>query len=126
MSDKQEWLQETAVQDLSAFHDVPWTMLEGMHAKFRITTDHVGLPSSDPRREVQSQTEQIREGVIVGRGEGRGLRYDSSGENAYMETRIGPAVYLDTPEDTILEVRTGKSENELLDIYPPHKYPKDE
>jgi len=110
-----------ALKDLSAFHDVPWTMLEGMHVKFRITTDHVALPSSDPRGEVQSQTEQIREGVIVGRGEGRGIRYDSSGENAYMETTIGPSVYLETEQDTILEVRTDKSGNELLDIYPPHK-----
>jgi hypothetical protein len=30
-------------------------------------------------------------------------------------------VYLETPEDTILEVRTDKDGNELLDIYPPHK-----
>jgi len=114
-----------ALKDLSAFHDVPWTMLEGMHAKFKITTDHVGLPNADPRAEVQSQTEQIREGVIVGRGEGWGVKYDT-GEQESIETVIGPAVYLDTPEDTILEVRTDKSENELLDIYPPHKYPKDE
>jgi len=110
-----------ALQDLSAFHDVPWTMLEGMHATFRIVSDHVGVPSGDPQGEVHSQTEQIREGVIVGRGEGRGIRYDSSGANAYMETTIGPSVYLETPEDTILEVRTDKPENELLDIYPPHK-----
>jgi len=115
-----------ALKDLSAFHDVPWTMLEGMRAKFKIVHHHAGIPSGDPRGEVQSQTEQIREGVIVGRGEGRGVRYDSSGANAYMETRIGPAVYLDTKEDTILEVRTDKDENELLDIYPPHKFPKDE
>jgi len=110
-----------ALQDLSAFHDVPWTMLEGMHAKFKTVNYHAGIPHADPTEAVDSRTEEIREGVIVGRGEGRGIQYDSSGANAYMETTIGPAVYLDTPEDTILEVRTDKSENELLDIYPPHK-----
>jgi len=124
MSDP-DWLAETAVQDLSAFHDVPWTMLEGMRVKFRITTDHVALPSSDPRGEVQSQTEQIREGVIVGRGEGRGVTWDD-GIKDVREHQIGPAVYIDTPQDTILEVRTDKDGNELLDIYPPHKYPDDE
>lgn len=114
-----------ALKDLSAFHDVPWTMLEGMRAKFRITTDHVALPNADPRGEAQSQTEQIREGVIVGRGEGHGVTWDD-GIKDVREHQIGPAVYIDTPQDTILEVRTDKDGNELLDIYPPHKYPKDE
>ena len=117
MTDDTEWLQETAVQDLSAFHDVPWTMLEGMHATFRVEY----TPHPAPLHEQPEVETEVREGVIVGRGEGRGVRYDSSGENAYMETRIGPAVYLETPEETILEVRTDKEGNELLDIMPPHK-----
>jgi hypothetical protein len=119
MSDDTDWLAETAVQDLSAFHDVPWTMLEGMHATFRIEYVERRAGVDEPVYETEE-----REGVIVGRGEGRGVRYDS-GERSTMETTIGPAVYLETPEDTILEVRTDKSGNELLDIYPPHKVDDD-
>lgn len=108
-----------ALKDLSAFHDVPWTMLEGMHVEFRIENTDYAAPLSE-RRDGIATTIEEREGVIVGRGEGRGVQYDT-GERETVETTIGPAVYLETPQDTILEVRTDKDGNELLDIMPPHK-----
>lgn len=59
-----------------------------------------------------------REGELVGRAEGRGIWYDSArGEN--VPNHIGPTVFLETPEDTVLEVRTDKDGNKLLAFEPP-------
>lgn len=110
------------ITDLSVFHEVPYENIRGAYVKISHSIDHAYLPHADPRKSGSSATEEIREGTIVGRGEGRGIRYDSSGENAYMETRIGPSIYLDTPDDTILEIRTDKPGNELIDFTPSEKY----
>jgi hypothetical protein len=102
------------ITDLSVLHDVPWSNIEGAHVEVKqATTDHA-LPEAERRKRT---TTEIREGVIVGRGEGRGVTYDT-GEREVVEISIGPSIYLDTPEDTILEVRTYKDENELLDFTP--------
>jgi len=98
---------------LSHLHEVPWSNIEGAYVKVRQeTTEYDYLRDTEPQR-----TTEIREGVIVGRAQGRGLYYDSE-RNENIPTSIGPSIYLDTPEDTILEVRTDKTENELLEFEP--------
>lgn len=99
---------------LEAVHDMPWDDLEGAYIK-------VKQEASDPLPPHHNDTERSieeREGTLVGRGEGQGVSYDT-GEKATRPLRIGPAIYLDTPEDTILEVRTDKVETELLEFEPP-------
>ena len=105
------------IKDLSMFHEVPYSNLRGAHVEIRIeNTDHAAVGAvSNPGAHT---TTEVREGVIVGRGNGRGVSYDT-GENQVMETSIGPSVYLETPQDTILEVRADKSGNELLEFTPP-------
>lgn len=100
-------------KELEDLHEAPWSRIEGAYVRVRQEVDN-----RDPLDPTQNDREDLvtseeREGELVGRGEGRGLYYDSEhGRNIPMS--IGPAIYLDTPEDTILEVRTGKLDNELL------------
>jgi hypothetical protein len=98
---------------LQALHDAPWSRIEGASVRVRQKVDH--RDPLDPEQDDRTDrvTTEKRDGELVGRAEGTGLYYDSErGEN--IPTSIGPAIYLDTPEDTILEVRTEKPENELL------------
>jgi hypothetical protein len=73
-------------------------------------------PDQDRRTDLVYTVE--REGEIVGRAEGHGLWYDSSG-GELASSRIGPAIFLSTPRDTVLEVRTNKLDNKLLEFEPP-------
>lgn len=101
---------------MSHLHEVPWPAVEGAFVRVRVErTDHAAIGSvANP--DAHRQTE-IREGTIVGRGAGRGVAYDS-GESRTKPINIGPSIYLDTPQDTVLEVRTDKLENELLEFQP--------
>ena len=102
------------ITDLSVLHEVPYSQIKGDWVKVKQEVNET--PSSleafterpEDRREVT-----IREGNIIGRAEGTGLYYSEEYRDN-IPTSIGPAIYLETPEDTILEVRTDK-ENELLD-----------
>jgi len=97
---------------LSDLHEAPWSRIEGAYARVRQEADQRDPhpPHDDGQDRV---TTEEREGELVGRAEGTGLYYDSErGRN--IPDSIGPVIYLDTPEDTILEVRTDKCENELL------------
>ena len=105
------------ITDLSVLHDVPWSQIEGAYVTVKqVTTDHA-LPEAERRKRT---TTEVREGEIAGRGAGWGVTYDT-GERETKQISIGPSIYLDTPEDTILEVRTYKDENELLDFTPADK-----
>jgi len=107
--------KEDGITAISAFHDVPWTMLEGAYIKVRQdVTDHT--LSLSERRERDDLT-QVREGEIVGRGEGVGVYY-SGDVGEVMTHSIGPALYIRTKEGTVLEFRTGKELNEVLDFKP--------
>lgn len=101
---------------LSHLHKVPWDNINGAYVEVRQVTDHVAIPTTDPIG-TTSQTEQLRKGHIVGRGEGTGVTWDA-GEKDVRTLNIGPAIYIETPSDTVLEVRTDKSENELLEFDP--------
>jgi len=97
---------------LSDLHEASWSRIEGAYVRVRQEVDR-----RDPLRPGDDQQDRVtteeREGELVGRAEGTGLYYDPDrGRN--IPDSIGPAIYLDTPEDTILEVRTDKCENELL------------
>lgn len=95
---------------LSHLHEVPYSQIEGAYVK-------VNQEAVSNRVRIHEQPEthtETREGKIVGRGNGTGTYYDSV-EKAVMTHSIGPAIYIETPEDTILEVRTDKTENELVD-----------
>jgi len=98
---------------LAHLHEGPWSKVEGAFVRVRQVIDtHDPLPPHDDNREGGVTTE-VREGELVGRANGKGLYYDAErAEN--VPTSIGPTVYLDTPEETTLEVRTDKSENKLL------------
>lgn len=108
------------ITDLSVFHEVPYENIRGAYVKVSHSIDHAYLPNADPRKSGSSATEEIREGTIVGRGEGRGTAFDT-GEKEVRPISIGPSIYLDTPEDTILEIRTDKAGNELLEFIPGEK-----
>lgn len=98
------------LQDL---HEAPWSRIEGAFVRVRQQVDRRDPldPAQDDRHDLVTTEE--REGQLVGRAEGTGLYYDADrGET--VPTSIGPAIYLDTPEDTVLEVRTDKHETELL------------
>lgn len=97
------------ITDLNALHEVPYSNIKGAYVKV-----HQSI-STDPMYP-QKERIETREGVIVGREKGQSLYYDSDmGENIPTHNA---AIYLETPEDTILEVRTDKTENELLEFQP--------
>lgn len=100
-------------ETLPDLHELAWSRVEGAYVRVQQEVDDRDplVPEQDDRHDLVTTKE--REGELVGRAEGRGLYYDSErGRNA--PTSIGPVIYLDTPEDTILEVRTDKHENALL------------
>lgn len=101
--------------NLEAFHEVPYNNIKNAYVEVKQEI------TDDPLAHKPTTHIETREGTIVGRGNGRGIRYDSSGANAYIETTIGPSIYLETPEETILEVRTDKPGNELRDFRPKEK-----
>jgi len=94
---------------LSHLHEVPYSNIEG--AQVHVTIDKTTVEESTGGPVTHKETIH-RAGRIVGRGEGRGVAYDS-GSKTTKPTSIGPSIYLDTPEDTILEVRTDKAGNKL-------------
>jgi hypothetical protein len=98
------------IKDLDALHEVPWSSIKGAYVKVKQeTTEHVTVQR-------QATKTEIREGKIVGREKGQSLYYDSEiGENIPTHNA---AIFLDTPENTILEVSTDKTENELLEFLP--------
>lgn len=105
----------TAGIPLEDLHEVPYSNVEGAYVKVKQEVTTLVQPTTEPPYE--SKTE-VREGEIVGRAEGTGLYYsDTLGED--VADPIGPCIYLRTPEDTILEVRTDKPENELLEFTRP-------
>jgi len=98
---------------LKELHERPYTEIEGAYVKVQqeVNTNSVAL-SAQPETHME-----VREGEIVGRGNGQGTAYDS-GEGCVMPISIGPSIYLNTPEDTILEVRTDKDGNKLTMFEP--------
>ena len=99
------------ITDLSVLHEVPYSQIKGAWVKVKQEQQPDDLLSlGNPK----ARETKIREGIIVGRGNGRGTAYDT-GEREVQEITIGPAIYLETPENTILEVRTDKDASELLD-----------
>jgi hypothetical protein len=99
------------IADLSVLHDKPYSQIKGDWVKVRQETTDYTEPLLERREATQTE---VREGTIVGRGNGTGTYYDGV-EKAVMTHSIGPAIYLETPEETVLEVRTDKENNELLD-----------
>jgi len=99
------------INDLSDLHTVPYSEVEGAYIKVLVekTVDHGRLD------EAPTYKMEAREGEIVGRGNGTGLYYDTKAKDTY-ETSIGPAVYIYTAEETTLEVRTDRIENELVEF----------
>jgi len=94
------------ITDLSVLHEVPYSDIKGASVK-------VLLEKDDPMM-LEARTErEVRQGTIVGRGNGQGVAYDRQ-EKDCKPISIGPSIYLETPEDTILEVRTEKVANKLL------------
>lgn len=106
-----------APDSLEALHEWPWSEIEGAHVRVEqeVTDDLAALarPPSEPPPE---PTIEEREGELVGRAEGTGLYF--SEEHGLIPDGIGPAIFLSTPEDTVLEVRTDRLENELLAFEP--------
>lgn len=99
------------VKDLNPLHEVPWSNIKGAYVKVHqeVSEDPLALSEVDTYLET-------REGEIVGREKGQSLYYDSErGENIPTHNA---AIYLETPEDTILEVSTDKTANELLEFEP--------
>jgi hypothetical protein len=104
------------ITDLSVLHEVPYRHIEGAYVK--VNQEIENDPLMMEHKTVNRTHTETREGTIVGRGNGQGLAYDT-GEKRSKPISIGPSIYLDTPGDTILEVRTDKVENELLEFEPP-------
>jgi hypothetical protein len=98
------------IQDLSVLHEVPYSNIDGAYVKVAI--EKTGPKLTDPER----WTEE-REGTIVGRGNGQGVYYDTDAQEVLTHS-IGPAIYLNTREETVLEVRTDKLGNELVEFRP--------
>ncbi|WP_135828545.1 hypothetical protein [Halorussus halobius] len=101
----------------SDLHDEPWSVLKGAYVRVQQEVDD--RDPLDPHHDDHQDrvTTEEREGRLVGRATGTGLYYDSQRGEPVPEN-IGPAVYLNTREDTILEVRTDNPENELLAFQP--------
>ena len=98
---------------LAELHERPWSEIEGAHVRVEIEED-----TRDPLDPTRDDVDDpyayvVREGTIVGRGNGTGLTYDSASGELVPDT-LGPVIVLDTPEDTFLEVVTDKTGNELL------------
>jgi len=112
-----EWLHridddDDGLTNLSALHEVPYSNVEGAYVKVKQEQQPDDLLElGNP----QARETEIREGTIVGRAEGTGLYYDSQRRENVVDT-IGPCIYIETPEDTVLEVSTEKTQNELLEF----------
>ena len=103
---------------LSHLHETPWTDVKGAYIEVEIEIDSNPLTVPALEYDPDNVTYERREGDLVGRANGTGLYYDSDrGEN--IPTPIGTKVYLDTPQDTVLEVATDKSGNTLVNFQPP-------
>jgi len=105
---------DIALEDL---HQLPWSLIQGAYVRvLQEVDDRDPLdPAQDDRKDLVHTEE--REGELVGRANGWGLYYDS-GRHETIRDSIGPAIYLDTPEETTLEVLTDRLENELLAFDP--------
>lgn len=103
---------------LEAIHEVPWSNIEGAHIRVQQEIDDRDPLDFHEDRGADLVYTEERGGELVGRAEGQGLHYDS-GRGEIMPTRIGPAIFLSTPQDTVLEVRTDKLDNKLLEFEPP-------
>jgi len=102
------------IKNLEALHEVPYSNIKGAYVKVKQEQQptellEVGNPTA---RETKT-----REGTIVGRANGTGLYYDSQMKESVVDT-IGPCIYIETPAETILEVNTEKTNNELLEFEP--------
>jgi hypothetical protein len=96
---------------LSHLHEVPYSNIKGAYVKVkqeRIRGDPMDISTETKREKL------TREGTIVGRANGTGLYYDAQRGESVVD-RIGPCIYIETPEETVLEVSTEKSGNELLE-----------
>lgn len=105
-------------ETLTEVYQLPWVLVEGAHVRVQIEKDDNDIMAPASEYDPEKIRHEEREGEVVGRAEGTGLYYDS-GRGEPIPTSIGPAVFLDTPEDTVLEVRTDKIGNELLEYTPP-------
>lgn len=106
-------------QTLADLHELPWSAIEGADVRVRLEVDDrpMHLSASEALERQDLVRTEDREGEIVGREMGKGLYYSS--DHGLIPDSIGPAIYLDTPEETTLEVRTDKLGNELLAFEPP-------
>lgn len=101
------------IDTLGDFHQAPWDAIENGYLYVVIEID-----TRDPLSPISEQTDdpyeyETREGELVGRATGTGLYYDGD-RHENVVTRIGPCIYISTPDDTVLEVRTDRTGNELL------------
>lgn len=104
-------MTDTNPSTLSELHELPWSDIAGAH----VVVDTVDYPPHESNHDPDEErsNHERREGDLVGRAIGSGLRYDNRrGET--VADQIGPAIFLNTPDDTVLEVSTEKSGNELL------------
>jgi len=104
------------IENLSAFHEVPYSNIEGAYVEVKQEVTHA-IHTTDSLG--HKKETKIREGTIVGRAKGTGLSYDS--EMGETLPTNDCAIFISTPEDTVLEVRTDKSENELRKFKAEHK-----
>ena len=105
------WMRRASITSLSHLHEEAWSDVKGAEVKVKQVTHHVGVPTE--RHGIDTRTESIRTGTIVGRAEGTGLTNTETG--TMVAYGFGPCIYIETPEETVLELRTDKDENELLD-----------
>jgi len=97
------------VPELPELHEMPYSEINGAYVKV-----HQQVTSSPMMP--QKERRETREGTIAGRQKGHGLYFDSELGQNVPTTEC--AIFIETPEDTILEVRTDKPENELLEFEP--------
>lgn len=97
------------ITTLDDVHRLPWAAIEGATLRVRQELQPHPAPIGD-----QPATETVeRQGDVVGRRAGSGLHYDSAREQTVV-THTGPRLYLETPQDTVVEICTDKPANELL------------
>lgn len=101
--------------ELDHLHELPWSLLEGASVRVRRETEERDPLDPTEQTGPTQRTTETREGELVGRGEGEGLYYDSS-RGDLVPNPIGPCIYVKTPADTILEVRTDRLGNDLLEV----------
>lgn len=111
---------KNVIDQLEQLHERPWSEIEGAYVRIDIEVDTVKAMYSKEASGGERYVREERKGEVVGREIGTGLYYDSDKQDLVIDS-IGPAIYLSTPNDTILEIRTNDGDNELLSFDPPEQ-----